>query len=66
MTNKDFDQERYTTAMLALGFAYGLLRRVTQRIPKALARELELESDMAWLKERVERVMQLNDEVQKP
>jgi hypothetical protein len=55
-----FDQRRYTLAMIAVGYATGLVSRMRSDIgPEAAAR---YDADWDWLMERVTRVMVLNDE----
>jgi hypothetical protein len=60
----EIDRERYTTAMLALGFAVGMIMDLRRRLQDA--NDWTREEDYEWLAERVGRVMQLNDEVQPP
>lgn len=55
------DTERYTIAMMALGFAYGLVIRMAR-----FHGGTEFDEDVAWLRERMQRVMELNDEAQPP
>lgn len=53
-----FDQERYTIAMMALGYARGVISRMRAagaEYPKAL------DVDIAYLDKLLERVMYLND-----
>lgn len=58
----DFDQERYTTAMIALGFARGLISRIYGLLDAADA--LPILEDIHWLDKRIERVFTLNDEAE--
>lgn len=51
------DHERYTVAMIALGFARGLIMRM--RTP-------EFDEDIKWLDARINRVFDLNDQAQPP
>lgn len=60
----DIDQERYTTAMMALGFARGLISRMKDMLLSSKAAALR--EDIAWLDARIGRVMHLNDIAQPP
>jgi len=54
------DRERYTTAMIALGYATGFVSRMREELQRIGADAHD--EDWAWLMKRVDRVMRLNDE----
>lgn len=55
----DLDSERYTAAMLALGYAHGLVLAMRREIPVTCQRDFA--SDVAWLEKRVAHVLSLNE-----
>lgn len=59
-TRAELDSERYTTAMLSLGYAYSLVLRMRGMLVDC--RRLDVEADVDWLRKKVQRVMDLNEQ----
>lgn len=55
----EIDIERYSTAMLALGYAFGMVLRMVSLLQPV--DKLGVAGDVDWLRQRVYRVLDLND-----